>query len=146
MVLSYTQKQDISRVFTAYAEGYRKKDSRAILELCSPDIFGFGSGIDEVCEGRQQFKEVIARDLKQADEVNISFSGMKIEGDPMVAWIGAECTFKAVINGAPLTMAGRMTAVLKNTGSRWLIEQIHFSMPFVGQDAGQSYGGTHNQG
>jgi ketosteroid isomerase-like protein len=145
MVLSYTQKQDISRVFTRYAEGYRKKDIRAILELCSADIFGFGSGIDEVCEGRQQFKEVITRDLKQAEEVSVSFSGMKIYGDPMVAWTGTGCTFTAKVNGISLTMAGRMTAVLKNTGSKWLIEQIHFSMPFTGQDAGQSYTGLHTQ-
>ena len=140
MVLSQTQKQEITTVLFNYAEGYKKKDVRAIMDLCSQTITGFGSGIDEVYDGRQQVQDALARDLKQADEITIRFSGMKCYGDPGVAWLSTRCTFDVVMGKERLTMDGRMTAVLKNTGSRWLIEQIHFSMPFAGQEPGQSYG------
>ena len=142
MALSQTQKQEIANVLFKYAEGYKKKDVRAILELCSQNITGFGSGIDEVYEGRQQVHEALTRDLKQADEITLKFSGMKCYGDPVVAWLSTGCTFEGVMGKERLMMNGRMTAVLKNTGSRWLIEQIHFSMPFAGQEPGQSYGRT----
>ncbi|MCX6689011.1 MAG: nuclear transport factor 2 family protein [Methanoregula sp.] len=142
MALSQTQKQEIANVLFKYAEGYKKKDVRAILELCSQNITGFGSGIDEVYEGRQQVHEALTRDLKQADEIALKFSGMKCYGDPVVAWLSTGCTFEGVMGKERLMMNGRMTAVLKNTGSRWLIEQIHFSMPFAGQEPGQSYGRT----
>jgi hypothetical protein len=32
--------------------------------------------------------------------------------------------------------------VLRNTGSRWLIEQLHFSLPYAEQAAGQSFPGV----
>ncbi|MFA5415748.1 MAG: nuclear transport factor 2 family protein [Methanoregula sp.] len=140
MVLSLTQKQEITSVLFKYAEGYKKKDVRAMLDLCSQTITGFGSGIDEVYDGRQQVQEALTRDLKQADEISIRFSGTKCYGDPVVAWLSSGCTFNALVGNERMIMDGRMTAVLKNTGGRWLIEQIHFSMPFGGQEPGQSYG------
>jgi len=54
----------------------------------------------------------------------------------------ADCDFEVVIKGCPLAMEGRMTAVLKNTGSRWLFEMVNFSMPAVAQSPGESYPGS----
>jgi len=46
-----------------------------------------------------------------------------------------------VVKGSRLSMTGRFTAVLKNTGSRWLFEMVHFSVPAIGQAPGESYPG-----
>jgi hypothetical protein len=40
------------------------------------------------------------------------------------------------------TLQARSTMVMRNTGSRWQIEQIHFSLPYGGQQAGQSFPGA----
>jgi hypothetical protein len=37
------------------------------------------------------------------------------------------------------TLCGRSTMVLRDTGNRWLIEQLHFSLPYGGQAEGQSF-------
>ncbi|HNX18493.1 MAG TPA: hypothetical protein PKM50_09245 [Methanoregula sp.] len=40
------------------------------------------------------------------------------------------------------TMNGRSTMVMRNTGSRWIIEQFHFAIPYGGQVEGQSFPGA----
>jgi ketosteroid isomerase-like protein len=136
------QDEEIRAVFTQYAEGYLSKDIRRILDLCSPDITGFGSGPDEVVRGKTSLKETLRRDLSQADQISVAFPGMEIHGLGAVVLVMSGCSFTFVSCGVRKNMSGRFTAVVRNTGSRWLIEQIHFSMPFGGQKAGQSYPGA----
>jgi ketosteroid isomerase-like protein len=125
-----------------YAKAYRNKDAQALLALFSQDITGFGSGIDEVITDRNQLAAQVRRDLSQVESVDIAFRQMKIYGDMPVAWVTTFCEYHIVAGGARIVMAGRMTAGLRTTGSRWVIEQLHFSMPFDGQEPGQSYPGT----
>jgi ketosteroid isomerase-like protein len=142
MSFSDNQKQAVTDVLGRYAEGYRKKDALEILALFSPDITGFGSGIDEVIGNRDQLAAAIGRDLSQVESVGITFRDMKIYGDMPVAWVTTFCDYRIVAEGGEQVMAGRMTAGLRTTGSRWLIEQLHFSLPCAGQEPGQSFPGA----
>jgi ketosteroid isomerase-like protein len=139
MTCSSVQDREIRDVFAQYALGYRNKDMRAILGICSPAITGFGSGPDEIVRGKPQLKKALIRDFSQADQISLAFPGMEIAGAGPVAWVTSGCRFTLVIRGTGHSMTGRFTAVVRNTGSRWLIEQIHFSMPDGAQDAGQSF-------
>ena len=67
---------------------------------------------------------------------------MWINGDGRVAWVTCGADFLAVIRDQQVCMYGRMTAVLKNTGRAWRFEQVHFSMPFEGQESGESFPGV----
>ena len=142
MALTDQQKQEVAEVMRQYAGGYREKDALAILALCSPDISGFGSGADEIARSKAELEVSIPRDLSQADFMDMTFPRMKIYGTMPVAWVTTECNVRFVIGGVAGVMAGRMTAGLLNTGSRWLLEQVHFSMPFSGQNVGQSFPGA----
>jgi ketosteroid isomerase-like protein len=142
MSLSGSQKQTVAETFNRYAEAYRNKDAPALLALFSPDITGFGSGIDEVIGNRNELAAQVGRDLSQVESVEIAFREMKIYGNMPVAWVTTFCEYRLVAGGAKQVMAGRMTAGLRTTGSRWLIEQLHFSMPCLGQEPGQSYPGA----
>lgn len=142
MALSEKQNLEIMETFEKYAEAYHKKDKLALSRLCSPDICGFGSGPDEVFIGRKELMSGLTRDFSQARSVHLSFAVININGEGRVAWVTCWGAFSAVIGDNDVRMLGRMTAVLKNTGKAWRFEQIHFSMPYGGQETGQSFPGA----
>lgn len=126
-----------------YASAYKKGDIRAMAAVFSPEICGFGSGPDEIIRDHAGFIRQIRRDMEQATVNDVEFSATTIHGDGRVAWVMTNCTMTYTVFGSgKQTLQGRSTMVLKNTGSRWRIEQIHFSMPYGGQTTGQSFPGA----
>lgn len=142
MALSEKQELEIIETFAQYMEAYHKKDKQGIARICSPDIIGFGSGPDEVFQGKKELLAGIARDFNQAKSLYLGFPAMSINGEGRVAWVTCWSEFSAIIGDNQVRMLGRMTAVLKNTGRAWRFEQIHFSMPYEGQESGQSFPGV----
>ena len=140
MKLTEAQKAEIEETLHNYGTAYQKKDIMALLALFSPEISGFGSGPDEIVLGRKDFTRQMKRDLSQATSVSVEFPCLKIFGEGRVAWVTSGCDFTFTVEGKKKqTMSGRMTMVLQNTGSRWVIGQIHFSMPYVEQSRGNRF-------
>jgi len=131
--------QEITDTFTRYAECYEKRDFQGFKALLSPNAMGFGTGIDEISTSRNEFLKAVRRDLSQADRVEVTFCDLIINGDGRVIWVMGLCNFKAITREYDLSMTGRFTAVLLNTGSRWIFEQLHFSIPYEGQEPGRSF-------
>jgi ketosteroid isomerase-like protein len=143
MELTAAQEAEVIKTIDAYATAYRKKDITTLSAIFSPDISGFGSGPDEVISNHNDFIRQIKRDMSQATVLLVEFSDRKIFGDGRVAWATSKSTITFTIDGTKKqTLQGRSTMVLRNTGSRWLIEQLHFSLPFGGQLQGQSFPGA----
>jgi len=143
MKLTEAQNAEVEETLHSYSIAYQKKDIKALLALCSPEISGFGSGPDEVVLGRKDFTRQMKRDLSQATSVSVEFPCPKIFGEGRVAWVTSGCNFIFRVEGKKKqTMNGRMTMVLRNTGNRWVIEQIHFSIPYIEQSPGQSFPGA----
>ena len=143
MKLTEAQEMEITDTMEQYATAYRKKDIRALSALFSPGITGFGSGPDEVIGNHEDLIRQIQRDMSQATVLSVEFSDRKIFGDGRVAWATSGSTIAFTIDGrTKQVLDGRSTMVLRNTGSRWLIEQLHFSLPCGGQSAGQSFPGA----
>lgn len=143
MSLSQEQVAGVMATMDTYASAYKKGDIRAMAAVFSPDICGFGSGPDEIIRDHAGFIRQIRRDMGQAKVNDVEFSQTKIHGDGRVAWVMTNCTMTYTVFGSEKqTLQGRSTMVLRNTGSHWLIEQIHFSMPYGGQSTGQSFPGA----
>jgi uncharacterized protein (TIGR02246 family) len=143
MTINETQKAEVRATMDAYAAAYRTKDFQGMMAIFSPEICGFGSGPDEVIENHRGFVRQITRDMSQATVLAVRFSDTRICGDGRVAWVATRSSITFSVGGsAAETLNGRSTMVLKNTGRRWLIEQIHFSIPYGGQVAGQSFPGA----
>lgn len=143
MKLTEEQKAEVIEAMHNYGTAYQKKDIKALLALFSPEISGFGSGADEVVLNRNDFTRQIKRDLSQATSVSVKFTGVKIFGEGRIAWVTSKSTITFTLEGTKKqTMSGRSTMVLRNTGSRWVIEQVHFSMPYIEQSPGQSFPGA----
>ena len=143
MKLTESHKAEVIETMQAYATAYHKKDIKALSALFSPEISGFGSGPDEVIANHNDFIRQIKRDMSQATVLSVEFSDRQIFGDDRLAWATSKSTMTFTIDGKKKqTLRGRSTMVLRNTGSRWLIEQLHFSLPYGEQSAGQSYPGA----
>ena len=139
MALSEKQENEILTLFKNYSDAYSKKDKRALKEMVSPGISGFGSGPDEIFLDRDDLMTGITRDFSQAGSVIIEFPDIWIQGEGRVAWITGLCIFVAKVENERVVMSGRLTAVVRNTGRRWIFEQLHFSVPNVEQEPGQSF-------
>ena len=143
MKLTEAQNAGVIETMQQYGMAYQKKDLRALSALFSPEISGFGSGPDEVIPDHKALIRQIKRDMSQATILSVEFSDRKIFGDGRIAWATSKSTITFTIDGTKKqTMRGRSTMVLRNTGSRWLIEQLHFSMPYGEQSQGQSFPGA----
>jgi ketosteroid isomerase-like protein len=143
MNLTESQTAEVIKTVSDYGAAYQKKDKKALLALFSRDISGFGSGPDEVILNRTDFSRQIRRDLSQATIVSLEFTGMKIFGEGRISWVTSRSNITFTIDGTKKqTMKGRTTMVLRNFGSRWVIEQVHFSMPNIEQSSGQSFPGA----
>jgi uncharacterized protein (TIGR02246 family) len=143
MTLTEAQKAEVRATMDAYATAYRTKDYQGMMTIFSPEICGFGSGPDEVIGNHRDFIRQIRRDMSQATVNAVEFSETKIFGDGRVAWVMTRSAITFTVEGSKKqTLHGRSTMVMKNTGSCWLIEQIHFSLPYSGQAAGQSFPGA----
>jgi ketosteroid isomerase-like protein len=141
MSLTNAQVAEIEETLDRYRTAYMKKDLDGIVSLFSPDVTGYGSGQDEVIRNRDDYARLVQRDLSQAASVFIEFPDLKISGKGPVALVAARCICTFMVAGRKQTMDGRMTLALKNTGSRWLIGQYHFSMPNTEQAPGQAFSG-----
>lgn len=143
MALSEAQIAEVIATMQEYATAYQKKDVKTLSAIFSPGISGFGSGPDEVISDHKDFVRQIQRDVSQATILSVEFTDRKICGDGRVAWATSKSAITFTIDGSKKqTLNGRSTMVLRNTGSRWLIEQLHFSLPYGEQSQGQSFPGV----
>jgi ketosteroid isomerase-like protein len=142
MTLTEQQKAEIRETLDSYAAAYQRKDLKALLAMFSPDISGYGAGPDEVFRNRKEYAPLVQRDLVQATSIQLEFVVLNIVSDGPVAWVMSSCNCTFVAEGKDRQlMRVRMTFGLRTTGSRWLIEQLHISVPNTGQAPGQSFSG-----
>lgn len=143
MKLTPEREAEVVATIGRYARAYTQKDITTLSEIFAPDITGFGSGPDEIIGNHRDFIRQIRRDITQADILSVVFSDQKIFGDGRVAWATSKSTMTFTVDGSKKeTLYGRSTMVLRDTGNRWLIEQLHFSLPCGGQAEGQSFPGA----
>ncbi|WFN37899.1 nuclear transport factor 2 family protein [Methanomicrobium antiquum] len=140
MSLTEAQKKEVRVAMEAYAAAYKTKDFDGMMNIFSPGICGFGSGPDEIIKNHESFARQIKRDMIQADVESVVFSETQINGEGKVAWVMTQSAIVFTVSGSEKqTVKGRSTMVLRNTDDKWLIEQIHFSMPYGRQAEGQSF-------
>ena len=130
MTLSEEARREVLAVMDRYVQSYNSRDLSGVTSLFSKDISGFGSGAREVIGNREEFVNGIRVDFARPEQFRLAVRTLAVGGTMPVAWITAFCDFSCIIDGKKTRVEGRVTAVLRNTGSRWLFEQVHFSLPF----------------
>ena len=133
--------EEITEVIEKFAEAYGKKDLDTILSLIAPDpnVVIYGSGADEKRIGLDEIRAQFERDFAQAEAGSIEYDWKSISGSEPFAWLAADVTFKPTIQGQEMTFKGRLTSLLEKREDKWLIIQMHFSLPASTQTEGESF-------
>jgi ketosteroid isomerase-like protein len=127
-------------VLNRMADAYTKRDMRALLALMAPDPDNvmYGTQADEKRVGPAEIQVQAERDWSQTEAGSFELGWTSVSAAGNVAWVAADMTFKATVDGQELAFPGRLTAVLEKRGDRWLFVQSHFSLPAPGAE-GQSF-------
>lgn len=133
MRVSEQTRNQIMAMLQRMAEAIGRKDIEGIMALTDPDFRGFGIGVDERVIGKEAYRRHIEREFAKTEAISLELSGIHIGAEGTIAWIMADMTYHFVVDGAPQTLTGRMTAVLRGTGHAWVFAQMHYSLPAEGR-------------
>ncbi len=124
----------ITNVLNKYTEAYSKKDIKGVLSLLTqdPDMTFVGTDVNEKCTGPNQLRKLIERDFNIVDDLSWKWGEeplISMAGN--VAWVTTDCSVRVTIQGEPLDLPLRITAVMENRNNKWLIAQWHNSVPVI---------------
>ena len=133
--------KEVMETLQAFADAWGRRDLDGVLALFGPDpdVVVLGSGTDEKRLGRSELREQLVRDWSQSDAFCVEFGWHLVSAAGVVAWVTADMTVRATIDGAAMTFPGRLTAVLEKRAGRWRWMQSHFSLPAGEQAKGESF-------
>jgi class 3 adenylate cyclase len=132
---------EVMQVFSRMVETMSSGDADGAVALFAndPEVFLLGTGADESRRGIAAIREQIMRDLGQADSLSWAFGPQEISAAGSVAWTSGDVSIRVCMGGHTHEMPVRVTMVLEERGGRWLIQQMHVSLPNAAQAVGQSY-------
>jgi len=132
---------EIKAVMKKWSDTYRRRDLKGAMALYVPDadVVMVGSGADEVRVGPEAIKAQYERDWAQTEAGALDFKSTMISKVGSAAVIFSEATVTAKVEGRSMEFPMRITSALENRGGKWLISQLHASMPAAGQEEGQSF-------
>ncbi len=134
--------EKVTEALREYGAAYSRRDPDAVLALTAPEFIAFGSGSDEVCTDLEEYRLGLERDFIQCEALSMEFDDIRVAGLGDVAWVAARCTITPTIEGKSEALEGRMTAVFRREGERWLCALTHFSLPCAEQEEGESFPAT----
>jgi ketosteroid isomerase-like protein len=135
-------KAAVIAVLKKFTDSYKKRDMDGLLSVMAPDrdVVLFGTGVDERRVGLAQIKAQAERDWSQSESASMAYKGVLVSAAGSVAWTAGDVTLsERGSGGQELALVGRLTAVLEKRRGKWLIVQMHLSVPLAAQPAGQSF-------
>lgn len=131
----------VMNVMNQFAEAFSKRDLNASLALLmpDPDVVFIGTGGDEKRIGLAEIKALFERDFAQFEDASLKLAQPSVSAAGSVAWVVADLILRANTGGREISLQARSTAVLERRGDRWLIVQLHASLPATGQAEGEAF-------
>ena len=136
--------REILEAIDEAARAFEERDMPRFLDLYAPDadVVMYGTGKDEKCVGREEIRRTFERAWAQSEAASFRLGWWSISSAGPVAWVAADATVHAEIEGRVLVEDLRITFVFEKRGDRWLCVQSHDSLPAAGQAAGKSFATT----
>jgi len=132
-MLSRQTEDQIQGLLNRFCDLYSQKDREGILSMVAPDMMGFGRRADEIIKDRDEMERHLRRDFDKVDSLSVRMADCTIKAEGTIGWVMGEITFSADENEIPC----RLTMVLRGTGHRWEIVQMHISRPTGDQAEGK---------
>lgn len=136
-MLSRQTEDQIQGLLDRFCDLYSRKDCEEILAITAVDIMGFGTGADEGVRNREEMEKQLSRDFEEVESLSVRMTDCTIKAEGTIAWVIGGITFTADEN----EIFCRITMVLRGTGHRWEIVQMHISRPAADQAKGRSFPG-----
>jgi ketosteroid isomerase-like protein len=127
--------------FNRLWKAYEMRDGRALLSMVvpDPDVVLYGTGADEKRIGPAEIKVQFERDWSQSEAASLKFNWHSVSLVGGVALVAADGAVNAQVGGQKVTMPVRATIAFEQRGDRWLVAQMHVSMPAGEQAEGESF-------
>jgi len=131
----------VMTVMNQFAEAFGKRNLVASLALLAPDpdVVFIGTGGDEKRIGLGDIKALFQRDFAQFEDASLKLACPSVSAAGSVAWVIADLILRAKTSGREISLQARSTAVLEQRRDRWLIVQLHASLPAAGQEKGEAF-------
>lgn len=134
-MLSRQTEEQIQGLLERFCDRYSRKDRDGILAITAPDMMGFGTGADEIVRNREEMERQLRRDFEEVESLSVRMADCTIKAEGTIGWVMGDITFTADEKEIPC----RITMVLRGTGHRWEIVQMHISQPAADQAKGRSF-------
>ena len=123
-MLSTQTEEQIREVLNRYVSLYEKRDIEAILQLFAPDIMCFGKARDDIILNKAACEQQFRWDFERVGTLSLQMSNCTIKAEGTISWVMGDLTIAV----DTLVFPCRFTMVLRGTGHRWEIVQMHFSL------------------
>jgi len=125
--------EEIRLSFIKYLDTYFfQRDLQSTLDMFSPNITGYGTGVDEIAYDFDGFKKLFERDISEApNPVRYHINKLHITS-PLrdIGIVSCELNIQTQVLGQELKINKlRLSVVFVLTTGRWLIEHMHISLP-----------------
>jgi len=123
------------------AKAYEKRDLKGLLAVWArdPDVTVIGTGPDEKRVGIAELKTQFQRDWAQSEAASIKLGKVSVSAAGPAAWLMSDATINVKVAGKESSFPGRLTGVMEKRGKKWLLAQMHISVPYGDQAEGQSW-------
>lgn len=134
---------ELYSVFIKYLNTYFcKRDLENTLKLFSPQLTGFGTGVDEVAYNADDLQKLYERDIRQApNTIDYTIRTIKIDSPLKNAGvISCELNIQTTILEQRVNFNTlRLSVFLKREANKWLLEHMHISLPTMAHGGDEAY-------
>jgi len=122
---------EVMHVLNKSAEAFRNKNLEELMRFYAPDpdVVVIGSDAGEEKVGISEIKALYQRLFDEHEELSFELGWTMVSKAGTVAWVAADDTIRVKTGDQVTTGQGRMTFVLEKRGDKWLILQLHHSVP-----------------
>ena len=124
---------EVAEVLRQMVDAAGRRDAEAAIALFAddPDVFLYGTGVDEARKGPAAIRAQIERDVSQSDAWSWMLRQQSISSAAGVAWTAGDVVIRVVI-GPPIEAAGRDARELNEEVRAWIEHQLAAIAPTDG--------------
>jgi len=132
---------EVMEVLARVVDAAGRRDVEAAMALFAddPDVFLYGTGVDEARKGHAEIRAQIERDISQSDAWSWTLRQQSISSAGPVAWTAGDVVIRVVLGDRVLDVPHRLTTVMERRDGKWSMLQMHLSVANGAQAIGQSF-------
>jgi len=122
---------EVMSALKKFTDAFGERNLEDLLMLFAPDldVVVIGSGAGEKNVGMSEIKAFFKGLFDDFEALSVEFGWTMVSKAGTVAWVAVDDTITLKAGGQETIEQGRVTFVLDKRGDKWLILQLHHSVP-----------------